>query len=165
MYWRQWALQPSLCARMLLRSCCQNVLQPRKKTCVVECCVVRLCFVLAVKRGAWHWPPCSYHRACPRCRTVWFSEEFLHLRPKLARVVLTRTGASSHRWSVVTDRETFAQRAKGNKRAKTMFLSFVSKQQLRDEDAQSAKLLPANMALSFLADMDRCKTSTGMCAK
>ena len=78
---------------------------------------------------------------------------------------LARVGASSHRWTVVTDREMFAQKAQRNKRAKTMHLGFVPKHQLRDEDAQSAKLLTANMALSFLADMGRCRSSTGMCAK
>ena len=51
------------------------------------------------------------------------------------------------------------------KRANTMYLGFVSKHQLRDEDAQSAKLLTANMALSCVAVMGRCKTLTGMCAK
>jgi uncharacterized protein YfiM (DUF2279 family) len=70
-------------------------------------------------------PRVGYHRALSRRRTVWFSEEFLHLHPKLARVFLSRMGASSHRWSVVTDRETFAQRAKGKKRAKTRCLGFV----------------------------------------
>ena len=120
------------------------------------------------RRQAWCLalaPRVGYHRALARRRTVWFSEEFLHLHSKVARVFLTRMGASSHRWSVVTDRETFAQRAKGHKGAKAMFLGFVSKQQLRDEDVQRARLLTANMALSFLADMDRCKPSPGMCAK
>jgi hypothetical protein len=36
---------------------------------------------------------------------------------------------------------------------------------MRVEDLQRAKLLTANVALSFLADMVRCKTSTGMCAQ
>ena len=98
------------------------------------------------RRQAWCLalaPRVGYHRALSRRRTVWFSEEFLHLHPQLARFVLARMGASSHRWSGVADRETFAQRAKGNKRAKTMYLGLVSKHQLRDEDAQSAKLLAA----------------------
>ena len=74
-------------------------------------------------------------------------------------------GAGPHRWTVVTDRETFAQRAQRNKRAKTMYLGFVSKHQLRDEDAQNAKLLTANMAPSFLADMDRCRNQHGHVCK
>ena len=110
-------------------------------------------------------PRVGYHRALSRRRTVWFSEEFLHLHPKMARVFVARMGAGPHRWTVVTDRETFAQRAQRHKRAKTMYLGFVSQHQLRDEDVQSSKLLTANMALSFLADMDRGKTSTGVCAK
>ena len=43
-----------------------------------------------------------------------------------------------------------------------MYLGILSKHQLRDEDVKSAALLTASMALSFLADMDRCKASTGM---
>ena len=132
---------------------------------VVECCVVRLCFVLAVQVVLGTGPRVGYHRALARRRTVWFSEEFLHLHPKMARGFVARMGAGPHQWTVVTDRGAFAQRAQRDTRAKTMYLGFVSKQQLRDEYVQSAKLLTANMALSILADVDRCTTSTGTCAK
>ena len=110
-------------------------------------------------------PRVGYHRALSRRRTIWFSVEFRHLHPKIARAFVARMGERPHRWIGVTNQETFAQRAQRNKRAKTMCLRVVSKHKLRDEDAQSAKLLTATMALSFLADMDRCKTNTGMCAK
>ena len=46
-----------------------------------------------------------------------------------------------------------------------MYLGFVFKNHLLDEDLQSAKLLTLDMALSFLYVIDCSKTSTGMCAK
>ena len=164
MSWRQWALQPSLFPRMLMRSCCQMCCNPAEVWLNAALSGSVLFSPSSVVLGT--GPRVGYHRALSRRRTVWFSEEFLHLHPKLARVLLTRMGASSHRWSVVTDRETFAQRAKGNKRAKTMFLGFVSKHQLRDEDAQRAKPMTAKKHGSFIPGRhDRCQTNTGMCAK
>ena len=43
-----------------------------------------------------------------------------------------------------------------------MYLGFVSKSQLLDEDLQSAKLLTLDMALSFLAVID-CSTTNMAC--
>ena len=116
-------------------------------------------FVLAIKRAAWHW-------ALSHRRTVWFSEEFLHVQTNMASFLVARMAAGPHQWTIVTDLETFAKRAPTkNKRAKTMPLGFVSNHQLLDEDLQSAKPLTLDVALSFLAVIDSSKTITGMCAK
>ena len=91
--------------------------------------------------------PCiGYCRALASRRTAWFSEEFLHVQPKMASMFVARMTAGPHQWTVVTDRETSAKRAQNNKRAKTMYLGFVSQNHVHDKDLQSAKLLSLDMA-------------------
>jgi len=73
-----------------------NVLQPRKSVLLNAALSGSVLFSpSSVVLGT--GPRVGYHRALSRRRTVWFSEEFLHLHQKMARFFVARMGAGPHR--------------------------------------------------------------------